>query len=132
MKATLKEQGFRLTLKVTQARINLLRDVSPEAVEINVVFYATHWTKKEMQMLIPEGEEIEVEQEVEIATPLNAPIIVDESQRIVPYDLWVGLRKCISTPQMLPMINEALEPFNALFTDSMQGFDLEVSSIEMG
>jgi hypothetical protein len=132
MKATLKEQTFRLVLKVTQARIFLLQDISDTVVKINVAFIATHWCKNELQMVTPEGETEPSETLVEVATPLNLPIVVDESQHDIPFELWVGLWTCISTPELIPTINLALDQFNALFVNSMQGMDLEVTAIEMG
>lgn len=118
MKALLVEQSHRVTLKITQARVSLLRQLSPAEVELQIAFIATHYCK--------------VVDEVEVATPFVEPVVYDTITQTVPFDLWIGIVKSAETPEILPAINEALAPFNALFVNSMEGFELQIESVEMG
>lgn len=132
MLATLKPQDFRLVLNVTRARITKIQDLTAETVRIKVEFLATHWCKKEMQLVTPEGETEPVEQEIEVQTLMATTISVDEKEQEIPYELWDALYRAIGTPAIIEAINPQLEAFNALFYGSMEGFNLQLETIELG
>lgn len=118
MKTLLIEQSHRVTLKLTEARVSLLRQLSPSEVKLSISFLATHYCKQ------VDG--------VEVATPFIEPIVYDTIEQIVPFDLWIGIVKAAEAPEILPTINEALAPFNALFVNSMEGLELQIESVTMG
>lgn len=126
MKAKITEQSHRITLKITEARVSLLRQISPSEVDLQISFIATHYCKKEIQVID------EVATEVEVCVPFQGDIIYDTITQVVPFDLWIGIVKSAESPEMIPSINAALANFNQLFVNSMSGFTLQIENVTMG
>ena len=126
MKAQIVEQEHRINIKITEVRLSKIQDISVDVVRIKSEFLATQYCKKEMQMIE------DVETEVEVCLPFNTPIVYDEIEQDIPFDLWVGLRKAINSPEALAAVNEALLPFSEQFINSLQGFQLQLTSVELG
>lgn len=125
MKATISAQSHRVLMKITELRLTKIQDIDVDTVNIKATLLATHWCKTEIQNI--EG----IDTQVEVSIPFSSPIIYDEFEKQVPFDLWVGIRKAVNSPEALLAVNEALLPFSALFTNSMEGFTLQLDSVEM-
>ena len=126
MKITIAEQAHELRLKIKGARVTIVQQVTPTVDMIKIEFLATH--RVATQTIVVD----EIEETQEIHIPLSSPIIAETVHREVSWQLMTALRQAITTPEILPVINEQLAEFNSLFTGSMEGFQLEVITIEMG
>lgn len=137
MKIKLK-QPFELRLNVQEVELRIT-DIFKNAngIQASVVLdikASERFSTVPVPVLDEQGTPTGETEMQDVLVPLSASYNLERPDvQEVPYELIAGLIQSLSTPQILPFINQKIEEmgFNEKFTGSLEGLKLEIESVTM-
>lgn len=114
MKVTIAPQEHRVIMVIDAADIQAIQHVAAKVFRMRIVFKATHYIDAN-----------------EALVPFVEPVIYEELTQDIPFSLYALLIEAIEDASVLPLLNEQLSAFNSLFTNSMEGFSLQITNISL-